>query len=120
MVRSAKEPGAIREAMLRGKFYVSSGLTFSRLEMSPTHVHVTIEPRAGEDTEVRFMGAGGKVLATVQGTDACYPVAGHERYVRVAVRSDGGARAWSQPLWLAGEPLARAEATVAKGRVEAP
>lgn len=98
MVRAEREAGAIRRAMEEGDFYVSTGVTLSNLVVSPSHVHVKVEPKEGERFVTRFVGSGGHILARVEGTEACYPIEGTEGYVRAVVESGGGAYAWTQPV----------------------
>ena len=53
----------------------------------------------GKDiAEVRFIGRGGKRLATVQGSNAAYTIAGNEGYVRAEALDAAGLRCFTQPL----------------------
>lgn len=55
---------------------------------------------------IRFLDALGatrsEIRAETRPADARYTVRGDEGFVRVEVEAPGGARAWSQPFWIAG------------------
>ena len=45
-----------------------------------------------------FIGAGGRVLASLAGNHPRYVMTGTERYVRARVTASDGRRAWTQPV----------------------
>lgn len=93
MVRAAKDPKAIRDAMARGDFYASTGLLLTALTVGADGL--TLE--AGEDVDFRCIGTGGQVLATTHGRKArcAKPATG---YVRAVAENARGQKAWSQPV----------------------
>ena len=100
MVRSERTPEAIRQAMVDGDYYVSTGVELANVLLSDATVHVTIDAKEGESYVTRFIGNGGDILARVEGPEACYTVTGSEGYVRAVVESDTGKYAWTQALML--------------------
>ncbi len=99
MVRATKDAASIRAAMARGDFYASTGVLFSKLEVTPQAI--VIETDA--DADFRCVGQGGKILSQQYGRVArCeVPAAG---YVRVVATNSAGRKAWSQPLRAATMP----------------
>lgn len=95
---------ALKEALLRGSLYPSTGPLVEFGEMDGYIVVASGEPHAGAgaEFEVRFIAASGDVVATVVGPlPARYRVRGDERFVRVeALDRTRGGKAWSQPFWI--------------------
>lgn len=116
MVRARQlSPRALLEAMDRGDFYASSGVTLKDMQLSEKAIHLEIEARPGETYVTQFIGTRkgfdrkaeprldkegkpihsskrysaqiGAVLATVRGPKASYRLAGDELYVRAVVTS---------------------------------
>lgn len=100
MVAAEKQPGALREALLAGRFHASTGVELVRDERSRERVSVEARPLEGGWTTIRFVGAGGRVLSEVRDTSATYAPAGDEGYVRAVVERGDGAKAWTQPIFL--------------------
>ncbi|HNS96495.1 MAG TPA: CehA/McbA family metallohydrolase [Polyangiaceae bacterium] len=100
MVRAQRSVEAIREAFIQGDFYVSTGVRLSELEVSDLNVHLRIDPREGQSYSTTFVGQGGRILAQVDGTEACFPTEKAEGYVRAVVQSDDGEMAWTQAVML--------------------
>ena len=46
-----------------------------------------------------FSGIDGETLDEVEGCTATYQIKGDEGYIRATVRSSGGTRAWTQPVF---------------------
>jgi hypothetical protein len=97
-VRAEKNPTAIREALLRGDFYGSTGVELASLEVKQKLVAVEMS-RPGTYT-TRFIGKGGKELARVTAERARYEPKGNEGYVRAVVEGANGEKAWIQPVML--------------------
>lgn len=83
-------------SLRRGAFYASTGPAFSSISVDRR----TISVEASTGTRLRFIGAGGRLLATSDSSTASYTITGHEQYVRVEAVAKDGTRAWSQPLFL--------------------
>lgn len=97
MVHAAREPGALRAAMVRGEFYSSTGPRIARIDGAGDALRLRLESPA----RTRFLGDGGRVLATVDGVEAALPLASLPtdlRWVRAVVDDGAGRRAWVQPL----------------------
>jgi len=105
MVRAAKQPGAIRDALARGDFYASTGVLLARVARvaragsQAESLEVSVDPRCPGPHAFTFIGAGGRVLARSQGRTASFRL-GEARggYVRVVVEDSRGRRAWVQPV----------------------
>jgi hypothetical protein len=116
MVRcESLDPGELITAMKRGDFYASTGVTLSRLEVSPAGIDIAVKPEPGVDYTIEFIGtrkgfdaanepfrnaAGeklrlthrygdeiGTVLQRSDGPEARYTFTGNELYVRARVVS---------------------------------
>ena len=99
MVHAERNPAAIRDALVRGDFYSSSGVILDRLQRTADRLEVAVA--GGARCRFRFIGPGGAVLQTSQGSSATLSLRGRKGYVRVVVE-DGARRAWTQPLFLDG------------------
>jgi hypothetical protein len=118
MVRTTKPKSDVtaddlRSALARGDFYASTGITLSRVELSPTRLFLEVAADAGADGAAHFevVGAGGELIATSDGTtldvDPRPWLEGSgeiRRYVRVRVTGSRGERAWTQPVFAAHSP----------------
>jgi hypothetical protein len=128
MVRSAElTPDAIAKAMQNGDFYSSSGVMLKDVSITKSSYSVEVDeaatakeldspilyPNRTEKGEVgcriEWIGADGKVLNTVNGTKASFPIEPANPYVRCKVtvcRKDGDsfieACAWTQPVFTDG------------------
>ena len=94
MVRAARDPDAILQAIHDGRFYASTGVTLARAEVEDGAL--VVEVAASEsDPVITFIGDG-RVLAEVRGATGRQPL-NVATYVRAVVRRGDGARAWVQP-----------------------
>lgn len=104
---------AILRAMERGDFYASTEVTIedivgasaprARLAGSAAardEMVVRIRQQRDFRYTTRFIGAGGRTLATVHGLEAVYSPRGDEGYIRAKVFSSNGGVAWTQPVFL--------------------
>jgi hypothetical protein len=101
MVWAEKNPASIREAMVAGRFYSSTGVLLAHAEV--TGDALVIEAAAGgfPPYSITFIGTGGAELAShAEVMSARQPLAGLSGYVRAVVRDRYGQRAWTQPLRL--------------------
>lgn len=96
---AATEPTqpAILEALRQGRFYGSSGVLIKKYAV--TMEAITVEVEGSGPFEIKFIGAQGKVLKTVQGARAEYAPAGDELYVRARVEDKKGKIAILQPVF---------------------
>lgn len=96
VVRARRAAASIREALLRGEFYASTGVRLVSLERGPSAITLTTAAPA----TIEFVGEGGAVLRTVSGTRASMSLAeAPGAYLRARVREASGAQAWTQPIW---------------------
>lgn len=100
MVRAKKSIEAIREALLNGNFYATTGVMVRELTATREAVRIAIEPAPGQSHTIRFVGRGGRVLSESSGSEASYAPRGDEGYVRAVVHASGGEKAWIQPVFL--------------------
>lgn len=101
MVRAARLTAAdILQALERGDFYASTGVTLSDYQADEKAIRITIaeEPRC--KYTVQFIGRWGKVLKEVTTNPAVYTFNGDEFYVRAKVSESNGKAAWTQPVFL--------------------
>lgn len=116
MVRAkALDPGTLIEAMSRGDYYVSTGVTLKDVRFEKNTLSIEIDPQPGVTYKTRFIGtlAGfnptshpadpkdpkahltgnysptiGMVLSEQSGTRASYKLTGNELYVRAKVTAE--------------------------------
>jgi hypothetical protein len=99
MVRAERlDPRAILDAMERGDFYASTGVTLRAYEATAQKISVDVQVNATAKYRVQFIGAGGRVLKDVAAPQASYDVRGGEGYVRAKVIESTGRIAWLQPV----------------------
>ena len=93
---------AILNAIRRGEFYVSTGVTLRDLSINPRGIRLAAEAAGTDDRRftTEWIGRGGRVLGTTHGKEATYQVRGDEGYVRARITDSNGKRAWTQPLML--------------------
>jgi hypothetical protein len=102
MVRAARDPQAIRAAILRGDFYASTGVLLDRIERTGDRLQIDVAARSPGRHSFTFIGAGGRVLARAQGRTASFALAGARGgYVRAVIQDGVGRRAWTQPIRVA-------------------
>jgi len=92
----------ILQALERGDFYASTGVTLRDYSVSKTEIKIDIdeETRVGSKYTVRFIGRWGKILKEVTTNPAVYTFNGDEFYVRAKVIESNGKAAWTQPVFL--------------------
>ncbi len=91
---------AIIEAMEKGDFYASTGVTLHSLSLSSRYVGVKVKPEEGESYRIRFIGREGKVLKETQGWQAYYYPKKEDGYIRIKITDSKGRCAWSQPIFI--------------------
>jgi hypothetical protein len=91
-------PAALREALLAGRFYASSGLAFGTLGADPEAGGIKVA--APGATIIRFVGDDGRIAQQVAGDTSVYQPDGTRRWVRAEASDAAGRTAWSQPFWL--------------------
>jgi len=91
---------SILAGIRRGDFYASTGVTLKELTATSKMIRITIQPVADSRYKTEFIGAYGKVLATVNGLEATYTILGTEGYVRARVTDSNGGKALSQATFV--------------------
>ena len=92
---AAVTAAALREALLAGAFYASTGV---EAEFGVEEAAVTVRSAADE---VRVLDAGGRTRRVLSGGSGRYAPAGDEAFVCLECRA-GELRAWSQVFWITG------------------
>jgi hypothetical protein len=104
-------PATVQDALLRGDFYASTGVTLADYRANATSVAIKItrsrdrredKSKAKDDRRftTRFIGKEGRVLATVGGLEPTYTIRGDEGYVRATIVDSNGMSAWTQPVFI--------------------
>ena len=95
MVHARRDRDDIRDALVRGDFYSSTGVVLTRLERT---ADALIVEGQGE-LDFVFTGSGGRVLARTHGSTATFMLASARgSYVRGTVSDADGHHAWIQPI----------------------
>ncbi|MFN0109917.1 MAG: CehA/McbA family metallohydrolase [Blastocatellia bacterium] len=103
VVVRAEKLGAteILQAMERGDFYASTGVTLRDYQADKKQITITVaELPATSKYVVQFIGQWGKVLKEVTTNPATYTFRGDEAYVRARVIESNGKMAWTQPVFV--------------------
>lgn len=96
MVHAANDAASIRRAIESGDFYASTGLVFSRVDLSMNGIAVDV----GEDALIEVVGEGGAVIAHAEGRTLRFdPKTIPSSYWRVRARTPDKRRAFTQPLF---------------------
>ena len=90
---------AIVDGLATGNFYSSNGITLTHLTITAESIDIQIEPYRSTIYVTNFSGLNGETLAEVEGHIASYHIKGDEGYIRATIRSSGGTRAWTQPVF---------------------
>jgi len=106
---SALTSTSIRDAIARGEFYASNGVTLGDVFANESQLTLVIKPEsfsfptlALPRYSTRFVGSKNETLAVVPGTRAVYKFKGSEAYVRAVITDSNGRKAWTQPVFLDG------------------
>jgi hypothetical protein len=99
MVRAAKTPADIREAVARGDFYSSTGVLLETASAAHDGFEVTVALAAVGPHRFTFIGSGGRILDRTEGRQARFSFAkAPPGYVRAVVEDQRGRKAWLQPV----------------------
>ena len=99
MVRATRLDGsAIVEALERGDFYASTGVTLDDLRVTRQAMTVAVKPENTSKYRVQFIGREGRVISEATTPTATYTFRGDEGYVRAKVLESNGRMAWVQPV----------------------
>ena len=98
---------AIMQAIARGDFYASNGVELEDVSSDAHDISLRIQARTAPANipppatryMTRFIGQGGRVLASIAGLTPRYHLRGDEHYVRAVVTDSNGKRAWTQPVF---------------------
>lgn len=102
MVRAASlSAGAITQALERGDFYASTGVTLRDYQVSATSVSITVDEASSGPTTIDFIGRNGRLLQRSADSQATYQFTGEEMYVRAKITNADGLAAWTQPIYTA-------------------
>lgn len=92
---------AIKDAMARGNFYASTGVTLEDYTASEKQVVVKMDAKpSGARYKTEFIGRDGYVLQETLGDSAVYAIKGNEMYVRARITDSNGKMAWTQPVFV--------------------
>jgi len=114
MVNSRKlETSSLIEAMEKGDFYASTGITIKKYVVTKNQIRVEVEPEQGVHYEILFLGYkdGGEaveILERIKDTKGSYTFQDNDLFVRVKITSDAlkespsntqeTKQAWTQPF----------------------
>jgi hypothetical protein len=99
MVRAPRlEPRALVDALERGDFYASTGVTLADYQVTAHAMTVKVAATSFAKYRIQFIGSGGRLLREVGDSSAEYVFTGSEGYVRAKVLESNGLVAWCQPV----------------------
>ena len=93
-------PEAILTSLSTGKFYFSTGVELNKLKLSSNVISLQIKQIRNYMYSTTLIGTDGIVLSQKDGVDILYECKGNEGYVRVAITSSYGTKAWTQPIFI--------------------
>ncbi len=91
---------AILDAIEKGNFYASTGVSLSDIQVTDQHIKFTIQESPSFKYTTFFIGNGGKILTKSHGLNVKYKFTGKEKYVRARVVDSMGYKAWTQPVFV--------------------
>ena len=91
----------IKEAILNGSFYVSTGLVLETFAFEDNIIRVVANAANTyiKCNTYRFIGKNGHILDEQYGEYGELPVSKDEMYIRIHVVSEHGAMLWTQPIY---------------------
>lgn len=96
---AARTPEAILDALRRGSFYASSGVTIERIACEGSSLFV----RAPDAQQIALIGRHGRRVHHAHGSELTFDAKGFGGpYLRIECYGAGGALAWSQPVYMRG------------------
>ena len=93
----------IIDAMKSGRFYSSSGVKFSELELSKDRINLKIEiqePAKKSKYTIKIIHNNGLTFFEDETDQIDMPINGAIKYYRLVVISSDGTKAWAQPIFL--------------------
>ena len=98
MVHASHDPAAIRDAIVRGDFYATTGVVLRRVERDGDAVAIEVADESPGPHDIICIANGGREVARQHGRSARCPIA-PGGYVRATVSDGRGHEAWVQPMW---------------------
>lgn len=99
MVRAPRlEARALVDALERGDFYASTGVTLADYQVTGEKMTVAVAATTFSKYRIQFIGSGGRLLREVADASAEYTFTGNEGYVRAKILESNGLVAWCQPV----------------------
>lgn len=91
---------SIKNAVLKGRFYVSTGLCLRDYSLNRDTLSVTVSYPHAQSNKItyRFIGENGIILQECVGKTGIYTIDENETYIRVEAQGEDGAKLWCQPL----------------------
>lgn len=94
-----KSSKAILEGIKKGSFYASTGILLDSIEVNGSSITVELKHKH-IPAAFYFIGLNGRILKQTIGNTSSYNCAIDEGYVRVEIKREDGAMAWTQPFWI--------------------
>lgn len=87
---------SILKSIKEGRFYASSGVFLEKINVQKEGIDIKVKdvPAA-----IKFIGNNGKILYECYGNEGSFKFKGDEKYIRVEVVREDGAKAWLQPIF---------------------
>lgn len=95
----AQTPKAIKDAMARGQFYASTGVTLDDVQTTGGKLGLKINRWGNEVYNTDFITDGGRVVKTVGGLEPSCDLPAGSKYLRAKVTSSNRYYAWTQPMF---------------------
>jgi hypothetical protein len=91
----------VKEAVLNGRFYASTGLVLGQETLEKDTIHISLNCGKIDFGEIiiSFIGEEGSILKKCIGIHGEYRLSGSEKYVRVHVMAESGSQLWTQPIY---------------------
>lgn len=91
---------SILDAVEKGNFYVSTGVTLDTYEITKNELKINIRPNAGAQFTTLFIGERGRILSQSESLHPAYRFDGTTLYVRAKILDSNGNLALTQPVFL--------------------
>lgn len=99
VLASERTSDCILDSIKKGSFYASTGIFLDAIDVVNNVLTVELKHKH-IPADFSFIGSNGLILKQSTGNAASYNCIGDEGYIRIEIKREDGAMAWTQPFWI--------------------
>ena len=92
-----KSKASILESLKNGSFYCSSGVYLKEISLECNTIKIQLEHDI--PAEFKLIGEQGRVIQVENGTEVSFKAETGDKYIRIEIKREDGAMAWTQPFF---------------------